>query len=303
MQGGRFHRDALRHSPVIELHGDTNVNDIKRSVWHFCGYDGWCYVDWADHWQTMITGILALVAAGLAAYIAKGQLEIGREQVSAARDQIRAQLEDEKDRRRRSLRAARAALPGVLTAICDHAAAAAQTLNKLWPSEALAYPEDYGGDFERAVKIIVPTFPESLKPPLQEILVHIDDNLIHERIASIFREAQVLDARTSRLATGDRVTLQWLASMILQTVALHVRASSLFEYARGESEIITDDLWDQVFVTLAIMGISNPAIKEQAKREREDGLPLGEGEKVMVPVETDNIDFTIYGPFSRGRSQ
>ena len=269
------------------------MSKVPTAVWRFCGGDGWCYVDWADHWQTMITGCLALGAAGLATYIAKGQLEIGREQVSAAREQIQAQLDDEKDRRRRALRATRAALPGVLTAICDHATIVARTLHQVWPSEAILYPDDYGEDFERAIKLAVPTFPENLKAPLQEILVHTDDDEIHERIASIFREAQVLDARTSKLAAGDRVALYWLVTMILQAVALHVRASSLFDYARGESDTVDRDLWGQVAVTLAVMEIHNPAIKEQAKREREDGLPLGEGSRVARRFTDDATEPTF----------
>lgn len=266
------------------------MGHLKRAVWHFCGTDGWCYVDWADHWQTMITGCLAVGAAAWAASLARHQLRVGRQQVAAARDQIQAQIDDERDRRHRALRAARAALPGVLTAICDHAWTVAKVLDRAWPSAARAYPADYADNDEHQVVAQIPQFPEVLKLPLQEILVHIDDDMVHERISSIFREAQVLDTRTSRLADGYSIPLSWHAKLIMQAVALYVRSVSLYDYARGEAETVRGNLWEDALPSLSVLGIRIPAVRDWAERERASGRPLGDGDRVNQRGNVPGLD-------------
>jgi hypothetical protein len=124
----------------------------------------------------------------------------------------------------------------------------------------------------------VPRFPQQLIPPLQQVLEHADDALVLERIASIFREAQVLDARTQPMGAGVRITIDELAEYILEAAALYARAASLFNFARGASHTVTDDLWDGVFSALSIMEITIEKVIAKGREERLQGLPPGEGD-------------------------
>jgi hypothetical protein len=228
-------------------------------------------------WQTMITGVLAVTAAMIAARLAKKQLRIGRDQVEAARAQMQAQIDDEKDRRQRALRAARASMPGVLTAICDHAEDVLKALTDAWDMRSRRAG---GGPVQGHddVNIDIARFPESLVKPLQEILLHVDDDVIHDRIASIFREAQVLDARTRPLSAGANISATWHKEMMLQAVTLYARATSLFDFARGGSDTVGDDLWDRVHSAVYFQFTDLDFLIDQIEEERAQGLPPGEGD-------------------------
>ncbi|GAA3254689.1 hypothetical protein [Sphingomonas yabuuchiae] len=250
----------------------------KPEVWHFCNPLGvQCALETLYVWQTMITGVLAVTAALIAAGLANKQLRIGRDQVQAARDQIKAQIDDEEDRRRRALRAARASLPGVLTAICDHAEDVLTALTDAWNVRS----RRAGGGPVRDLDVVtvdVARFPESLVKPLQEILLHVDDDAVHDRIASIFREAQVLDARTRPLAAGRDITASWHKEMLIQALALHARATSLFAFARGSSDTVEDDLWDRVHSAVSVTHLDLHFLIDQIERDRDQGLSPGEGD-------------------------
>lgn len=255
---------------------------MTKQIWHFCNLGDWqCTIDWLDHWQTMITGLLALLAAGIAAYISAGALKIGRDQVRAAREQLEAQQRDEVGRRKRNLRAARAALPGVLSAVCDHASNVAKLLVTAWPISATLYPHERAPDQPPIMTIDVPTFPSTLVAPLQDILVNLDDPYIHDRIASIFREAQVFDARTRSLHYGDPVSLEWLGNMILQAATLYARAESLVDYARGESDKVEKDLWPRVFFAIDVLGLHVGFVTDVAEERRRIGRAPGEGDRFL----------------------
>lgn len=251
----------------------------EQGEWHWCLIDGACYLGWADHWQTMITGVLAVGAAGIAAYLARGQLDAAREQGRLAREQVTAQRFEDDDRRRRALRAARASLPGVLTAICNHAEEVTRALHGLWPIDAIDHP--YANPMAHVYDVAgdVPVFPTELIQPLQEIIHHANNEEVIQRIASIFREAQVLDARVRPLNSGARITIRELEQYMLEAAALYARAESLFSFARGQSETIDQsDLWIRVLAALNICGIDLEGVNALAAEERELGLPPGEAD-------------------------
>ncbi|KQO51392.1 hypothetical protein ASF14_07785 [Sphingomonas sp. Leaf257] len=129
------------------------------------------------------------------------------------------------------------------------------------------------------MNIDVPTFPAALVMPLREILVNLDDPYVHDRIASIFREAQVLDARTRPFQSGEPVSLEWLGNIILQAATLYARAESLVEFARGESDEVEQDLWPRVFIAMKVLGLRFAFVTEVAEERRQIGRAPGEGDR------------------------
>ena len=253
----------------------------EQGDWHWCltaAERVSCAVAWGDHWQTMITGVLAVGAASWAALSARGQLDAAKNQVSAARAQLDAQVHDAADRRARLLRSARASLPGVLSALCGHAQEVAAALFRAWPVEDVAYPDMNPAAHPYAMIAQVPRFPQEIISPLQQVLEHADDALVLERIASIFCEAQVLDARTQPMGPGVRITIGELVEYILEAAALYARAASLFDFARGLSHTVTGDLWNGVFSALALMEITDEKVLAKGREERLQGLLPGEGD-------------------------
>ena len=220
----------------------------------------------------MITGVLALIAALIAARISRQQVKAAHAQINADKDQ------QQKDRAGR-LRAARASLPATLSAICDFAERAARALNDQWPAHAILYPDDNNVFDDGDVIVVMPDFPESAIPVLERIVELTDNEAVSERIESILRETQVLMARTRPLRVGGRANVHSLATYILQAAAVYARAESLFGYARRQSEAIdAEPLWDRVSVALTAASVHRDYIEELMASERESGLPPGEAD-------------------------
>lgn len=237
----------------------------ETESWHWC-QTGACLIAWSDHWQTMITGALAVGAAGFAAWLARGQLDAARRQIAVARDQITAtETAAARDRDGR-LRAARASLPATLSSICGYAEQVARELMALME----AYPTSKGG---QTVKIT--RFPIEALSTLGRIIELTDDNAVADRIESILRESQVLDARTPDVnsdADSDKEWLAWAAICIEQAAAIRATAESLFSYARRETTTAKEcDLWDGVFRAYQIFGVyenTHADVIETARRPR-----------------------------------
>lgn len=227
---------------------------------------------WVYDYQTLITGLLALAAAIITVVIARGQLRAQRQQLQDARNQV------VRDRAAR-LRAARASLPAVLSAICDYAEATGRALQKVWPTAALLYPEDVNPLTAHLITVRIEPFPSVTLQSLERVVELTDNEVIAERIESILREAQVLGARTRKLATGDEIGTNLLSAYILQAASIYARAESLFEYARRQSDgPATEPLWNRVFAALSIFGVHQEEVLEMARRERDNSLPPGEAD-------------------------
>ena len=236
-------------------------------MWHFCGSNGWCYIDWLDHWQTMITGVLAVGAAAWAASIARGQL-------SAAKDQLTEQRAQEQRARGARLRAARATLPAALSAVCGYAK---ETADAVRAHMAATDAARMLGDRPSGMPPV--QFPSEALSVLERIIEFVDRGEIAVRIESILREAQVLDVRFR-----DRVVLGAFdaPSFMLQAASIYARAESLFEYARNQSDTVDiADLWDRTFVAFRLFGLHGARwddVRTFAQRSRDRGDMPGEAD-------------------------
>ncbi len=236
----------------------------EQGAWHWCSSAS-CFIAWSDHWQTMITGVLAL-GAGVAA-------------VRAARAQIEAAKQEATHTRKARLRAARASMPATLSAVCDYAQRVAEALNGAWPAQAILYPDDTPLYEERRFQISVPHFPLDLLTALERLIEVTNVDAVAERLESILREVQVLGARTRKLEHGDMISIHYLSGLILQAAAIYARAESLFGYARRQNEGVDPaDLWDRVSAALNFSGVHRDEVTEAMRDERARGLSPGEAD-------------------------
>lgn len=227
---------------------------------------------WFYDYQSFNAGVLALVAAIVALFIAWRQLK-------AARDQL-AETKRQADRDRAGkLRAARASLPAVLSSVCDYAEETGKNLNAVWPLEAKLYPNDVNVLTSYRLKVTTPAFPLDTLRSLERVVELTESDAVADRIESILREVQVLSARTRKLGIGDDLSIDNLSAYILQTASIYARAESLFEYARRQSDdVATEPLWNRAFAALSIMGIDRENVLVMARRERDHGDPPGEAD-------------------------
>jgi type II secretory pathway pseudopilin PulG len=231
---------------------------------------------WFYDYQTFIGAMIALIAALIAAEIARRQLKAAREQIVEARRQT------DLDRAGR-LRAARASFPAVLSAICDYADATARALYGAWPAVARLYPNDVDEAQDYRITAEIPPFPVGTLDALERVVELTSAEDVADRIESLLREAQVLGARTRKLETGDNLTVGHLSAYILQAASIYARAESLFEYARRQRDgLAVEPLWARVFVALSMFDIHEEQILAMARRERDRGDPPGEADTLPV---------------------
>lgn len=177
---------------------------------------------WFYDYQTFIGAMIALIAALIAAEIARRQLKAAREQIAEARRQ--ADLD-----RAGGLQAARASFPAVLSAICDHADATARALYAAWPAVVRLYPNDVDEMQDYQITAAIPSFPVGTLDALERVVELTPAEDVADRIESLLREAQDLGARTRKLEAGDNLTVGLLSEYILQAASIYARAESLFE--------------------------------------------------------------------------
>ncbi|MGN6538030.1 MAG: hypothetical protein ACTHKQ_20155 [Mesorhizobium sp.] len=220
---------------------------------------------WIYDYQTLLTGILAVVAA-----LASGGL---------LWCQIRQERASREDERCRKLRAARVALPATLSELCRYAVLSAQAVNSQFPAAYRQFPGDWQEGASVNLDPIDVPFPEEALRSLERVLEFVDDEAVIGRIGSIFREIQVLDTRLRAGCEGVTITVSYLRALLLEAAALYARAESLFGFARNQRETIDDDdLWDRTEAALHIMRISDEAVAERARQQRVLGNAPGEGE-------------------------
>mgnify|MGYP001420596450 CR=1 FL=1 len=219
---------------------------------------------WLYDYQTLIAGSLALIAALIAARIAYSQLAEVRRQERRAREG--------------RLRAARATLPTALSTICAYAQETARALWAGRPAPAKFYPGDYNSMQLTREQIATPPFPAETYNSLERVVEFTTCEEVASRVESILREAQVLEARVRPLNHGADVSLHQLVLYILEAAAIYARAESLFAFARGQADGPTGDLWERTFAALSIMGVDDDLVLEEARAQRDAGLPPGEAD-------------------------
>ncbi len=228
--------------------------------------------------QTLITGLLAVGAALLAARYAQRQVDAATAQIKVGREQIvAAKVQADRDRASR-LRAARSSLPTTLSAICEYAEEAVKTLDRAWPAADRLYPSERTASVY-TITAQVPKFPSELTQSLERVVEYTDAEDVAERIKSIMREVQIFMAVTRPLRTPTIISLHDLASYILQAATIYARAESLFTYARKSTPGVNSaPLWERVHAALLLGGVHNDRVTALAQSREERGRPPGQAD-------------------------
>ncbi|GGG15434.1 hypothetical protein GCM10010924_50620 [Rhizobium wenxiniae] len=178
--------------------------------------------DWVGFFGNIVVALFSIGAAWLALQGNKAQL------------QQAADLEEE--RRRRSLAAARAMLPAVLSEICQVAQ------NNL----RLRFVPGHGPiGSELPAATVFQSMPESVIPVLKEVIQYADP-ASQDRLSNILRHFQVFEARRTGtetavlqpLVTEGQLLTHNAISEVLGWAAVYAMAASAFEFARGTSSSI-----------------------------------------------------------------
>ena len=183
-------------------------------------------------WQTLISGILAIAAAVIAAALLHSQ--------------INQTERHEQDRRNRRLESVRASLPLVLSQICGFAREMVVQL----VAARRDRPSNTTGPVEGEYN--PPELTREIINDLRAFIEASDNAQVNALLSEIIRELQVLTSRARSLI--DAADTNWNSSIptnldeyIVQAARLHTITGNLFEFARGEAEGPPDEIsWDSV---------------------------------------------------------
>ncbi len=188
-------------------------------------------------WQTLIAGVLAIMAAGFGGLFVYGQTLQAR------------RLHDDQTRRR--LRAARALSPLAVSALSAYAKETAQALHALRPA----------AEGRPSLVPTVPAIPVEIIPQLEK-LIEAAGYRPGEAIAAVLRKLQVQSARTSDLlaeiASGKLSGLGVNTrrdGAILDAAEVGALTARLFDFARGKTEHVrlgaldSAEMWNALFST------------------------------------------------------
>ena len=223
-----------------------------------------------SEFQTLIAGVIALVAAYLT--------------VRTMRQQIRQSDDHAADIRRRKSKAARAAMPGALSALCDHAEASAYVAVRL--RRAVDGNEIGRRASEETHSISALVIPQGAITILRECIEFSDDEPA-ESISELIRTLQIQYARLRGIAadcrgenSGSSIVVTTLLNAdqnIFDATNLYALTESLFVYARAEtdsapSRVCQDDVLRALFI-LRIHEQDFPSVYEMIARrfERDNG--------------------------------
>lgn len=209
-------------------------------------------------WQTLASGILAIVAAVIAAALLYTQ--------------INQTERHEQDRRKRRLEAARATLPLVLSQICGFAREMVMQLVAARRDRASRTTGPIGGPFNP------PELSREIIVDLQAFIEASDNMKVNDLLCEVIRETQVLTSRARSLT--DTTDTNWNSSIpanldeyIVQAARLHTITGNLFDFARGEVDGPPDEIsWDSVSSFLFFRHIEEadfPGVYEILKRRRD----------------------------------
>lgn len=223
-----------------------------------------------SEFQTLLAGVIALVAALLT--------------VRTMKQQIRQSDDHAADIRRRKSKAARAAMPGALSALCDYAEASAYVAVRL--RRAVDGNEIGRMASEEMHSISAPAIPQDAITILRECIEFSDDEPA-ESITKLIRTLQVQHARLQGFAADCRgensgsvivITTPLNAdNNVFDAAKLYASTESLFNYARAETDLAPSRLCqNDVLRALVIFHIHErdfPSVYEMISRrfERDNG--------------------------------
>ncbi len=199
--------------------------------WTWCfGLD--CFANWADTWQTMITGVAAVGAAYAS--------------LKATRRQITSGERQEQQRRQSRVAASRLRLSLALSDVIDFANQCLQ----LWRSCLDA--EGNRTTMRALATQPRPSLPEAPVLLFADLVENTDDRQFSAYLTSMVREMQVHNSRVRQFATDASMLLgPSLESYAMQAAMIYGYAAGLYPYARGETADPPHRLdWDFVITGL-----------------------------------------------------
>lgn len=178
---------------------------------------------WIDHWQALIAGSLAIVAAIV------GGIFINR--------QVRAAKTSETEARQRKFDAARAVLPLTLSALSEYAIRSNKLLMAIHTTKAgESIPK-------QATPPALPPIPVGVIEDLRAIIEQSDEPF-RGSIKRLIGQLQVQVARMGSMAThlkegyddDHSITVLNIETYMIDGADIYARCSALFDFARGTSD-------------------------------------------------------------------
>jgi hypothetical protein len=176
-----------------------------------------------ERWQTMVTGLIALMAAFIGAYYVNKQTQLGEQH--------------EQERNRRRFDAARAVLPFTLSALTSYAGQSGKLLRAIHRG-----PRNGNmivGPLANLPEL--PALPQSSIAELRELIASAEVPL-GELVAEILAEMQVQHVRLSELYTemtnpsgNPTEHVANVETFIIDAAVVYARSSALFDFARRET--------------------------------------------------------------------
>jgi len=173
---------------------------------------------WIYDWQTLLAGVLAVLAAVIGSVLLWRQIRLSKEQ--------------EAERRRRRFNAARATMPLLLSGICAYARDIASVLRSIHRS---AGQYAFGAD---SLINNAPALPGELTPALERLIESTGDDELAKHIADLLSQIQIINARISeipRLSPAAGGLQLMIEDYMIQAASIYAAASSLFGFARREA--------------------------------------------------------------------
>lgn len=196
---------------------------------------------WLDHWQTLVSGVLAIVAAvGGAALVFR---------------QIAQADKHERDRLRRRSNAVRATLPLTLSGLVSFVSEALKKLIDVRKN----LPDHHVGPLPPGFDPPAP--PSDLVESLKDMIEATDDETIVSIISLIVAEVQTLTSRMNSLndpvrmsnAVGVDINVE---EYIIQAAILNSIIEGLFDFARRKKSTGPSSVsWDRVYSVLIFMHV------------------------------------------------
>lgn len=193
--------------------------------------------NWVYNWQTLISGLLALAAAGIAACLLNKQIKQADKLADDARD--------------KKFMAARCLLPVHLAEVDDYCERVVDELNSLLIEEV----ETSGTVLNLSSKI---QFPSQSIVHMSTVLEFTISDCLAKLIAKIIGDLQVLQSSIAAVSVVDLkkgpnrtppdLEPSTVEHYIIQAGTIGVMVSSLYEYARQEKDVLPDRIeWNTVY--------------------------------------------------------
>ena len=198
---------------------------------------------WLYDWQTLLSGMLALGAAFLAA--------------SQIRKQIVQVEKHETERRTRKFNAVRATLPLALSGICSF------SKNMLTELSQVRSAISHLGSVPVPKSFNPPSPPSELVSALQDMVEATAQTNVIAAISEIISEIQTLSSRVDGLSDNAQIRQaigmdRNIDEYIIQTARMYALAEALFDFARRKDEFGPKELpWDRVYSALHFTNIED----------------------------------------------